>query len=155
MDESEAAVIVRDACDRYGRDEAGSLLNILSDIVDHIGYLPEAALGIVSEKTGVLPAVIRLIIDRSDMYSTIPSGRHTVTICDGTVCHASGSGKMANAVSAALGIAPGETTPDGRFSLKVVGCVGSCSHAPVMMIDGMPSERTKLSDIATILRRYD
>ena len=142
---------VTEACSRYEPNAPGSLLNILSDITESLGYLPEEALSAVRERTGVSSGVLHTIIRRSDLYTTEPRGRHVVTLCDGAVCHAKGAGRMIRAVETALGMRAGQTTADGRFSLVVTGCVGSCSHAPVMLIDGSSVGHPALSDIANVL----
>lgn len=63
-------------------------------------------------------------------------GKYLVMLCSGTACHVGGSEKIAAAVSEYLGIESGRTTADGIFTLEKVACLGCCSLAPVMMING-------------------
>jgi NADH-quinone oxidoreductase subunit E len=62
-------------------------------------------------------------------------GRNLVRICDGTACHVRGSGKSLEALQHAVGIAPGETTPDYKLTLEVVYCLGSCGISPVALVN--------------------
>jgi bidirectional [NiFe] hydrogenase diaphorase subunit len=69
-------------------------------------------------------------------FSLKPPGKHTLTICSGTACYIKGSDKLVAAAEKRLGIAPGQTTGDGKISLMTARCVGACSRAPVMLADG-------------------
>ena len=64
-----------------------------------------------------------------------PPGRHHIKVCQGTACHVRGSGAILDRVVRKLGIAPGETTPDGAYSIERVACFGSCALAPVVVAD--------------------
>lgn len=69
------------------------------------------------------------------MFSLTPRGRHIIRICDSPPCYILGATNVLEAVETRLAIAPGETTPDGMFTLENTGCLGVCGVAPVMMID--------------------
>ena len=75
-------------------------------------------------------------------------------LCDGTACHVNGSERIRTAISQELGIANGETTEDGMFTLNEVACLGCCSLAPVMMINDDVYGRLTVDDIAGILAKY-
>lgn len=65
-----------------------------------------------------------------------PMGTYQIMLCDGTACHVNGSERIRTAITQELGIHNGETTEDGMFTLNEVACLGCCSLAPVMMING-------------------
>jgi NADH-quinone oxidoreductase subunit E len=69
-------------------------------------------------------------------FSFKPRGRHLATVCLGTACHVRESAKVLTEVRNQLGIASGETTPDMRFTLETVNCLGCCAVGPVMVVDG-------------------
>ena len=69
------------------------------------------------------------------MLSTKPLGRHVIRVCKSLPCHLKNSAEVIDAVQAELGIQPGETTADGRFSLVLTNCIGACDHAPAMLLD--------------------
>ena len=64
-----------------------------------------------------------------------PPGKHRVTLCRGTACHVRGSGKLQDDLSRTHGLQPGETSPDGLFTLETVACFGACAQAPVLVVD--------------------
>ncbi len=63
-------------------------------------------------------------------------GKHVMKVCHGTACHVQGADSLDTVVESRLGVAPGNNTPDGRFTIERVACLGCCSLAPVVMIDG-------------------
>jgi NADH-quinone oxidoreductase subunit E len=71
----------------------------------------------------------------SDLYLD-PQGRHLVKVCTGTTCHVRGAGRLARAVARAVGAAPGETDESGTFTVFTTSCVGACSLAPVLQVNG-------------------
>ncbi len=90
------------------------------------------------EVAGLLGVSADALDDVATFYSQIfrrPVGRHVILVCDGISCWVLRSQRIVEALSRRLGIAPGETTADGRFTLLPVACLGACDHAPVLMID--------------------
>ena len=69
-------------------------------------------------------------------FTLAPKGEHACVVCTGTACHINGAGGIVNGIRRRLGVAPGETTGDGRLSLLTARCLGSCSLAPAMILDG-------------------
>ena len=81
-------------------------------------------------------------------------GEHIIKICNGTACHIKGSMNLAASLNRELGIDPGQTTPDGMFSIEMVNCLGSCALAPVMLVDGVYHNKLKPDDVGRIIARY-
>jgi NADH:ubiquinone oxidoreductase subunit E len=68
-------------------------------------------------------------------FSLVPKGKHLLHVCTGTACHLKGSGGMVRHVAGKLGIEPGKTTPDMKFTLETVNCLGACAVSPVVVFD--------------------
>ena len=114
----------------------GSLITILQHTQDIYGYLPQPALAKISEAVGVAPAKVLVVASFYTQFRLQPVGRYLIMLCQGTACHVNGAESISAIISEELGIADGQTTADGLFTLKHVACLGCCSLAPAMMING-------------------
>ena len=121
--------------EEYG-DESTNLILILQKTQEIYGYLPEEALRRISVTTGESLAKIRGITTFYSFFQLEPVGSYKIMLCQGTACHVNGADSLRTAINQELGISVGETTPDGMFTLDEVACLGCCSMAPVMMING-------------------
>ena len=90
----------------------------------------------IAEKIGVAPAEIVGVATFYTQFRLTPIGKYLIMSCQGTACHVNGSERVTAAISEYLGIGNGETTADGLFTLENVACLGCCSLAPVIMING-------------------
>ena len=138
--------------DRYP-DKKGSLLPILQDMNAEYRYLPEDALRYVSEMLAIPLAKVFHVATFFTAFSLKPRGKHTIKVCLGTACHVRGSPKVLDAMSRKLGIAPGETTPDGEVSLETVNCLGACALGPTVMVDEEYHPMT-VGRIDALLKKY-
>lgn len=118
------------------RSEKGSLITVLQKVQDIYGYLPVPALKEISLKMGLKPAQVYGTATFYTQFRLKPAGKYLILLCQGTACHVNGSERIETALAAELNIKPGETTPDGLFTLDSAACLGCCSLAPVMMING-------------------
>lgn len=116
--------------------QSASLISILQETQGVYGYLPLEALQAIADKTGNKRAKIYGIATFYSQFRLDPTGKYIILQCQGTACHVNGSQEVQNAICEELGIKPGETTKDGMFTLEDVACLGCCSLAPVMMING-------------------
>ena len=132
-----------------------SMLQILLDINNRFNYLPEPVLRYLSEKVGVPPAQVYSIATFFKAFSLTPRGRHVINICQGTACHVKGGQKVNQRMERELKIADGQTTNDQRFTMDNVRCLGCCSLAPVMVIDGETYSRLTPNKIPDILKVYE
>ena len=101
----------------------------------HGGWLPRAILDHVADFLGMPRIRIYEVATFYDMFNTAPTGRIQVRVCTTTPCWLCGSENVVRACEEALGIGPGESTPDGRFFLREFECLGACANAPMMWID--------------------
>lgn len=136
------------------RKQASPLMPIIQEINATFNYLPENVLRYVSQETGYPLTHILRIATFYSAFSIKPRGKHLVNVCMGTTCYVRGSERLMEKFSDLLEIKPEETTPDMKFTLKSVRCLGCCSIAPAIMIDGKAYGRVKASNLPQILRGY-
>lgn len=127
--------LIKDTLDHY-KSIPGSLIAILQKAQDIYGYLPIDVIYHIAEETGVAPAKVMGVATFYTQFRLKPVGKYLIMLCQGTACHVNGSELIEQAIKDELGIADGETTDDGLFTLKNVACLGCCSLSPVMMING-------------------
>lgn len=113
-----------------------NLISALQKAQEIYGYLPKDVMYRISEKLGIKPAKVFGVATFYSQFRLEPMGKYLVMVCGGTACHVGGSEKITAAVSEYLGIESGKTTGDGCFTFEKVACLGCCSLAPVMMING-------------------
>jgi NADH-quinone oxidoreductase subunit E len=129
------------------------LISMLEDIQADYGYLPEKALKIVAEKTGSSLVDIYGVATFYKSFSLKPRGKHLVAVCLGTACHVRGGIDIANEFERQLKIKAGNTTPDKKFTLETVACLGACALGPIVMVDGYYFTNVRVVDVAKILER--
>ena len=113
-----------------------SLIGVLQKAQEIYGYLPRDVMYYVAEQLGTTPAEVMGVATFYAQFRLTPIGKYLIMSCQGTACHVNGSERVSAAVSKFLGIGNGETTADGLFTLENVACLGCCSLAPVIMING-------------------
>ena len=114
----------------------GSLISVLQGIQEMYGYLPRPVLEYIAERLGVKKARIYGVATFYAQFRLTPVGKHLILLCQGTACHVNGSDKIETALCDELQVEMGGTTADRLFTLAEAACLGCCSLAPVMMIDG-------------------
>lgn len=119
--------------DRY-QGQRWSLIPLLQAIQDEFGYIPPGAISPIAASLGLFPSQVQGVITFYSQFYTSPRGRHIVRVCRGTACHVRGSKTILKLTRQRLGIAEGETTPDYKYSLETVACIGCCALAPNMVI---------------------
>ena len=113
-----------------------NLISVLQKSQEIYGFLPRDVIYHVAEKLGVTPAKVMGVATFYSQFRLEPMGKYLVMACGGTACHVNGSEKITAAISEYLGIESGMTTADGIFTFEKVACLGCCSLAPVIMING-------------------
>lgn len=126
---------LKDVLDEYA-SVRGSLITILQKAQEIYGYLPKDVMYHIAKKTGVSPAEVLGVATFYAQFRLQPIGKYLLMSCQGTACHVNSSERIIAAISSYLGIEDGETTEDGLFTLEKVACLGCCSLAPVIMING-------------------
>lgn len=135
--------------------KARSLVQVLLEIQDEYHWLPQDVLDRVSEKLGVPLSRIRQIVTFHKTFSLIPKGRNEVHVCTGSACHVRGSTRLLDTVQDLIGIRPGETDPDAKFSLETSNCLGSCNLGPEIIVDGKHHSRVTPDKAEDVLNNYE
>jgi len=112
------------------------LIPILQEIQERQGYLSEEAVGTLGRAIGISENEIYGVASFYAQFRFQPPAEHTIHVCRGTACHVRGSHQILFDFEERLNIKAGEMTPDHKFGLERVACVGCCALAPVVLIDG-------------------
>jgi len=112
-----------------------ALIQMMFDIQSEFKYLPRDALIYMSTRLDIPLVQVYSIATFYKAFYLVPKGKHSLTVCMGTACHVRGSVSILEQLERVLCIKPGETTPDGEFSLTTVNCLGSCALGPIVVQD--------------------
>jgi NADH-quinone oxidoreductase subunit E len=115
------------------------------------GYLSPEALRECADALGTTPAFCEAVASFYDMLHLEPIGRHMVEVCTNVSCALVGAQQVVDAFSEELGIAPGETSEDGKVTLRTIECAGGCGYAPVVVLDHRYREPTRPEDVRAIV----
>ncbi len=133
---------------------AGAVLARLHEIHSARGYLPEADLRTAANDLAIPLSQLYSAAAFYSAFSFQPRGRHTVQVCLGTACYIRGGDRLLEKIETSLSVKPGETTPDGLFTIETVHCLGSCSMSPVIRVDEETYGRLRVDRVNRILKKY-
>jgi NADH-quinone oxidoreductase subunit E len=137
---------------RYPTDRrAAAMLPALRLGQEIFGVLSPAVLRLTADRLGVSPARAVEVATFYVMLNTEAVGRHVVEVCTNVSCCLSGAERLWEHLQRKLGVAPGETTRDGRITLREVECLGSCGTAPAMLVDEKMHEKLTLAEVERII----
>lgn len=125
-----------DEATRAFAGDANNLIGFLQAAQEIYGYLPKDVLYYIAEQVGVTPADAMGVATFYSQFRLQPIGKYLIMCCQGTACHVNGSEIIAKTIEEYLGIENGQTTEDGLFTLENVACLGCCSLAPVITVNG-------------------
>jgi NADH-quinone oxidoreductase subunit E len=135
---------------RYPQRKA-LILPALHEAQSEFGWLPKEVLDEVAEYIGVHPAQIREVASFYTMYNLKPVGKTHLKICTNVACCLRGSDELMEFAEKKLGIACGETTADGRFTLSEEECLGACTRAPALMANDDYMENVTIGTLSTLI----
>jgi NADH-quinone oxidoreductase subunit E len=118
---------------------------------ERYGWLPPEAFREVADALDLTPAYCQAVASFYDMFHLEPVGRHMIEVCTNISCALVGAQQTLEAFQRELGIAAGQMTPDGEFTLRTVECAGGCGWGPVVAIDHRYREPVKPEDVADIV----
>jgi NADH-quinone oxidoreductase subunit E len=153
MPENESKTKTKQVLKKYGHDKS-ALIDILHDTQSQIGYLPEEALELISSGLGVPLSRIYCVVTFFKAFSLTPRGRNLVSVCMGTACHVRGADKVLEQIEKELGIKSGENTPDLKFTLETVNCIGSCALGPMVTVGEDYHGQVTAETIGSVLQQY-
>jgi len=142
---------------RLGKERT-SLLPSLESIQENLGFIPEDAVNYLGEIYKLPVTEIYSVITSYKMLDTEIKGKYLIKICDSLSCRINQSLNLIKSIRDILNIQPGETTPDNKFTLEVVDCLGACDQAPVMMVNKTiygKLNKAKLKNILNDLQSKD
>jgi NADH-quinone oxidoreductase subunit E len=142
---------IEQLCQRYPT-RAAALLPALYLVQRELGIIDDDAVAIVAGELGVPAVRVHEVATWYTLFKQRPEGTHLIEICTNLSCHLCGGRELLDAVCRELGIEPGETTADGRFTVREVECLGSCGTAPVMQVDGEFVENLTVEKATAALR---
>ncbi len=135
--------------------EKGALIPVLQETQEALGYLSEETLEKIAMATGRTLAQVYGVATFYTQFRLEPIGKHLVRICHGTACHVGGAEDIDAAVCGHLGLPDeGGTTPDMEFTVEKVVCVGACSLAPIMIVDGVAHGRLTPDKARNVIKSY-
>lgn len=151
---SERENIIEKILERY-RDEKGNVIPILQEIQDTFGYIPEEAVDLLSKRLEIPESKLYGVATFYAQFHLKPRGENIITACCGTACHVKGSERIISSIRNTLGLDWNEdTTKDRRFTLERVACVGTCSMAPVVIINKRVYGGMSPDKIMKVLKKY-
>ena len=149
----EAVRQVEEVCDKFNNDP-GELIAILHECQSRLGYLPEPMQRIVARKLGIPASKVYGVVTFYSFFTMTPKGKYPISVCLGTACYVRGADKLLEEFKRVLGIEVGETTPDGKFSLDCLRCVGACGLATGATIAEKVYGRLNPADIKKIVDEF-
>jgi NADH-quinone oxidoreductase subunit E len=130
------------------------LISLLQDVQATYNYISEENLNLVCDHVGVPVTQAWAVATFYKSFSLEPRGEHEVKVCLGTACHLKGGQRLVDNLSRKLGITPGHTTADLKFTLETVNCLGACAIAPVSVIDDQYHGRMTARKMDKIIKKY-
>ena len=144
---------IKEICASFNNNP-GELINVLHKTQEYFGYLPVEVQKAVAEFLGIPVGRVYGVVSFYSFFTMKPKGKYAISVCLGTACYVKGAEKILDALKSELKISEGEVTPDGKFSIDVLRCVGACGLAPVMTINGKTYGRLVPENVKGILAEY-
>ena len=130
------------------------MITILRKVQAEYGYIPSEAIALIAKALKVAQSRVFSVATFYPLVSTKPQGRYVIRICKSIPCFLKNCQTIIESVEREIGIKPGETTPDGRFSFQLANCIGVCDKAPAMMINNDVHVDLTPREISLILKTY-
>ena len=137
-------------CAKYPRRDA-ALIPLLEEVQKEKGFVPEEAMDALAALLELPYARVKSVVTFYTMFNRAPVGKYHLQVCRNISCHMAGAPDLLARLRARLGIAEGETTKDGLFTLSAVECLGACGAAPVMQVNDEYFERLDEAKLDALL----
>ncbi len=141
---------IREAAAPYPDPRSGVMSGLRLAQSEYGGWLPPEALAEVADALDLTPAHVQAVASFYDMYHLAPVGEHLVEVCTNVSCALVGAQQVVEAFESELGVRVGETSEDGKVTLRSIECAGGCGYAPVVVVDHRYREPTKPEDVPRI-----
>jgi NADH-quinone oxidoreductase subunit E len=137
------------------KGQKGAMIPILQRIQDEFGYLPKDVMLETSKIIGIPISQLYGVATFYAQFRLSRRGKHMIKVCDGTACHVRGAPKIVEGVVNALGVKPGESDAEYKYSLEIVYCLGSCGLAPMSVVDDVVYGQTETEKLVDQLKKLD
>jgi len=144
---------LEDIIDKH-RGETWALIPLLQDIQETLGYIPEESIEPIAEALNLFPSQVQGVISFYAGLSLKPKGKYVIRICRGTACHVKGGRSILRFMKKEVELDEGETSPDYKFTLETVACLGACFLAPAMMVNRAYFGKLSPPKVTSILAEY-
>ena len=144
---------IKDVCKSFG-NKPGEVINVLHKVQGEFGYLPAEVQELVAKELNIPVSRVYGIVSFYSFFTMTPKGEHPISVCLGTACYVRGAEKVLDELKRQLGIGVGEVTPDGKFSLTCLRCVGACGLAPVIEVGEKVYGRMTPDRVKDVLAEY-
>ena len=131
-----------------------ALITVLHKAQEIFGYLPKEVQEFIADKLNEPLARVYGVVSFYSFFTMIPKGDIAISVCMGTACFVRGAEKVLDEFQSRLGIKAGETSPDGKFSLDVLRCIGACGIAPVVLVNGKVYKKVEAGEVKNIVSEY-
>ncbi|MFP4366129.1 MAG: NAD(P)H-dependent oxidoreductase subunit E [Bacteroidales bacterium] len=145
---------LKDICKSFN-NEPGELINVLHKAQSVFGYLPAEVQEVVARQLNVSVAKVYGVVTFYSFFTMVPRGKYPISVCTGTACYVRGAEKVLDEFKRLVKVPVGETTPDGKFSIAGLRCVGACGLAPVVLIGDKTYGRVAPDGVKKILKEYE
>jgi len=145
---------LKEICKSFNNDP-GELINVLHKTQSVFGYLPAEVQEVIADELNSSVAHVYGVVTFYSYFTMIPKGQFPISICTGTACYVRGAEKVLDEFKRLLNVKVGETTPDGKFSISCLRCVGACGLAPVVMVGEKTYGRISPDNVKEILKNYE
>ena len=137
------------------KDVAGSIIGVLRECQDVVGWLPVELIDYISDGLNLSRSEVFGVASFYSLFSLTPKGRHLIKVCMGTACYVKGIKEVISRIDNEYQVKEGCTTEDRRFSLEAVRCLGACGLAPVVVVDQDTYGDVKADKVIATLNKYD
>jgi NADP-reducing hydrogenase subunit HndA len=132
----------------------GHLVTVLHKAQHLFGYLPKEVQQFVADQMDVSLAKVYGVVSFYTFFTMVPKGKYPISICMGTACFVKGAQKVVDAFLDTLNVEVGEVTPDGKFSVDVLRCVGACALAPILTVGEKVYAHVTPDQVKSIIAEY-
>lgn len=136
------------------KDDKSLLMHVMQEAQGIYGYLPYEVQVMIAEGMDVPLEKVYGVSTFYAQFALSPKGEYNISVCLGTACYVKGSQKLLDKITEITGVAPGECSMDGRFSVEACRCIGACGLAPVLTVNDEVYGKLTEADIPDILHKY-
>lgn len=136
------------------QNQRWGLIPLLQKVQEELGYIPGETLEPIADALQLSPSQVQGVVTFYAQFSLAPRGKYVIRVCRGTACHVRGGRSILRVVKRELGVEEGETTPDFKYTLETVACLGACFLAPTMMVNRNYFGRLSPPKIRSILGQH-